>query len=60
MSNQYTLTRGTKSEIFKEVWERISNTGKNSRLILAPSNILGVDVPEENINYFRDACLEFI
>jgi uroporphyrinogen decarboxylase len=60
MSNQYTLTRGSKSEIFKEVVERINNIGKYSRLILAPSNILGVDVPEENINYFRDACLEFI
>ena len=59
MSNQYTLTRGSKDDIVREVRERIEKIGSTGRLILGSSNTLGRDVPVQNIDYFREACMEY-
>jgi hypothetical protein len=59
MSNQRTLTKGTKEDIYHEVKDRVRNIASVCRLILGSSNTLGKDVPVENINYFRDACEKY-
>jgi len=56
MSNQYTLTRGKREDIFSEVRERVEKIGSTGRLILSPSNTLGSKVPLKNIDCFYEAC----
>jgi uroporphyrinogen decarboxylase len=59
MSNQKTFPKGRKTDIFKEVEDRVLNIENNAHMILSPSNTLGKDVPIENINYFVEACIQF-
>ena len=56
MSNQHTLTRGTREDIFNEVKDRVEKIGSTGRLVLSPSNILSSDVPLQNIVCFHEAC----
>jgi uroporphyrinogen decarboxylase len=57
MSNQKTLSLGTEREIYEEVRNRVDEIGKYGNLILGPANTLGRDVPVDNIQYFKDACV---
>jgi uroporphyrinogen decarboxylase len=59
MSNQVTLTRGTRADIFNEVKERVKSFGNSGKFILGSSNTLGRDVPIENIHHFRCACEKY-
>ena len=59
MSNQHTLTKGKREDIYDEVKDRVRNIAGSCRLILGSSNTLGRDVPVENISYFRDACEKY-
>jgi uroporphyrinogen decarboxylase len=57
VGNQHTLTRGGGGEIEKEVRDRVVNVSRYVGLVLSPSNILGREVPVENVDSFRKACV---
>lgn len=59
ISNQKTLPFGNRRDIFNEVSDRIETFGP-SGLVISPSNILGRDIPWDNIDAFCDACINLI
>lgn len=59
ISSQRTIPFGTPEEVAREVKERIEKMGKKGALIISPSNIMGPEVPLENINAFVEACRKY-
>jgi len=49
ISNQHTLPFGSKEDVKNEVIDRIKNCAPGGGLLLAPTHLLQVDVPLENI-----------
>jgi uroporphyrinogen decarboxylase len=56
---QQTFCRGTRSDIFDIVRERVDSVGARGVLILGPANTLGKDVPLENVSSFLEACRKY-
>ncbi|MCL2832757.1 MAG: hypothetical protein FWD78_06275 [Treponema sp.] len=57
--NQELLPLGTPEEINFTVGETVKLLGKYSRYIIAPSNGIGADVPQENIDAFLKAAQKY-
>lgn len=58
ISNQVTLPFGGRDDIQREIEERILTFGREGGLVLSPSNIMGPEVPLENVLAFAELCTE--
>lgn len=58
-SLQHTLPHGTPDDCRKEVKELIEGCGKNGGLVLRPSNMIGFDVPLENITAWFETARDY-
>lgn len=57
--NQHVLPHQTPEEIDASVKATVDILGKNGRYIIAPSNSIGRDVPEENVEAFYRAAQKY-
>jgi uroporphyrinogen decarboxylase len=59
VSNQRTIPLGTPDEIDREIRERVEKMGKKGGFIVSPANIMGPEIPMENIDAFAKACEKY-
>jgi uroporphyrinogen decarboxylase len=56
VSAQQTIPFGTPDDLTGEIKERVERIGKNGAFVVSPANIMGPEVPLENIDAFANAC----
>ena len=59
VSSQKTIPFGSTIDIDREIRERIEKLGSKGAFVVSPSNIMGPEVPLENINAFCEACKKY-
>ena len=59
ISCQKTIPIGSPEDIDNEIKERVERMGKKGGFIISPANIMGPEVPLENINAFWEACKKY-
>jgi len=59
ISCQKTLPLGSPTDVEKEIKERIDKIGSRGGLVISPANIMGPDVPLDNIDAFQKACRSY-
>jgi len=59
ISSQKTIPFGTPKDIEREIKERVRTMGVHGSLVISPSNIIGPEVPTENITAFWKACKKY-
>lgn len=59
ISSQRTIPMGSSEDIDKEIKERVQKLGRKGGFVVSPSNIIGPDVPFENITAFWSACKKY-
>jgi len=59
ISSQKTIPFGTPEDIDREIKEKVEKMGKKGGFIVSPANIMGPEVPLENIDAFARACQKY-
>ena len=59
ISSQKTIPFGTPADIDMEIKERVDKMGNKGGFIISPANIMGPEVPMENIDAFAKACRKY-
>jgi uroporphyrinogen decarboxylase len=59
ISSQKTIPLGTARDVENEIMERTKRLGKTGGFVVSPSNIMGPEVPLENVDAFSDACRRY-
>jgi uroporphyrinogen decarboxylase len=54
-----TIPFGTPKDIDTEIKDRVKVLGRYGALVISPSNIIGPEVPLENITAFWEACKKY-
>jgi uroporphyrinogen decarboxylase len=59
ISCQKTLPLGSPKDVEREIAERVERIGSKGAFIVSPANIMGPDVPLQNIEAFFKACQKY-
>jgi uroporphyrinogen decarboxylase len=59
ISCQKTIPFGTPDDIDREIKERVKKMGSKGGFIVSPANIMGPEIPMENLDAFARACQKY-
>ncbi|HEB32763.1 MAG TPA: hypothetical protein ENI15_18105 [Spirochaetes bacterium] len=59
ISCQKTIPFGTPGDVESEIKDRVEKIGKKGGLLISPANIMGPEVPMENIRAYHEACEKY-